>query len=98
MRFETHSSFVSVPRIVAKNQIWCKTANHEAPPCDVDKIKAHVEECRQSKKLDPVVYISLQGTFTVIQKYFLSLPFKWVSIYLLIKSIQGISCVSNGSN
>ena len=57
MRFETHSSFVSVPRIVAKNQIWCKTANHGAPPCDVDKIKAHVEECRQSKKLDPVVYI-----------------------------------------
>ena len=51
MRFETHSSFVSVPRIVAKNQIWCKTANHEAPPCDVDKIKAHVEECRQSKNL-----------------------------------------------
>ena len=59
MRFETHSSFVSVPRIVAKNQIWCKTANHEAPPCDVDKIKAHVEECRQSKKLDPVVYRAL---------------------------------------
>ena len=75
MRFETHSSFVSVPRIVAKNQIWYKTAHHEVPPCDGDKIKAHVEECRQSKTLDPVVCIPSRDLYTtVIQKYFLSLP------------------------
>ena len=86
MRFETHSSFVSVPRIVAKNQIWYKTANHEAPPCDVDKIKAHVEECRQSKKLDPVVYISLQGTFSHSKIFPLS-PFQ-MGVNLFIDKVN----------
>ena len=87
MRFETHSSFVSVPRIVAKNQIWCKTANHEAPPCDVDKIKAHVEECRQSKKLDPVVYIFPSRNFYSHSKIFPLSPFQ-MGVNLFIDKVN----------